>query len=65
MERKSLMTQHSDRRQAEEVGEAIAASRNDSRPAVAADIVFAELYSIIDGIASEQSNLPCDDRSSL
>ena len=36
--------------------EAIAASRNDPRPAVAAETVFAELYSLIDDIEAEQSS---------
>ncbi len=38
------------------VPEAIAASRNDPRPAVAAETVFAELYALIDDIEAEQSS---------
>ncbi|KAA0984018.1 hypothetical protein FQ192_28785 [Pseudomonas sp. ANT_J12] len=34
--------------------EAIAASRRDSRPSVAAETVFAELYALIDEIEAEQ-----------
>jgi hypothetical protein len=34
--------------------EAIAASRNDPRPGVAAETVFAELYALIDDIEAER-----------
>ena len=44
-----------DRLQAAELREAIAASRNDPRPAIAADTVFAELDALIDEVAAEQS----------
>lgn len=43
-----------DRLQAAEVREAIAVSRNDPRPAIAADTVFAELDALIDEVAAEQ-----------
>jgi antitoxin StbD len=36
--------------------EAIAASRSDLRPDVAAETVFAELYALIDEIEAEQSS---------
>ncbi|MHC8389538.1 hypothetical protein ACYZTM_16205 [Pseudomonas sp. MDT2-39-1] len=35
--------------------EAIAACRSDPRPDFAAEIVFAELYALIDGIEAEQN----------
>ncbi|TVT79324.1 type II toxin-antitoxin system prevent-host-death family antitoxin [Pseudomonas sp. H3(2019)] len=44
-----------DRLQAAEIREAIAVSRNDPRPAVDADTVFAELDAIIDQVAAEQN----------
>ena len=43
-----------DRLHAAELREAIAASRNDPRPAIAADTVFAELDALIDEVAAEQ-----------
>ncbi|MHC8408926.1 type II toxin-antitoxin system prevent-host-death family antitoxin [Pseudomonas sp. Hz4] len=43
-----------DRLQAAEIREAIAASRHDPRPAIAADTVFAELDALIDEVADEQ-----------
>ena len=43
-----------DRLQAAEIREAIAASRNDPRAAIAADTVFAELDALIDEAAAEQ-----------
>ena len=43
-----------DRLQAAEVREAIFASGNDTRPAIAGDNVFAELGALIDEVASEQ-----------
>ena len=36
--------------------ESIAASRSDSRPDVAAEIVFAELFAFVDEIEAEQSS---------
>lgn len=45
-----------DRLQAAEIREAIAASRNDPRPAIAADTVFAELDALIDEVAAEQGH---------
>ena len=36
--------------------EAIAASRSDSRPDVAAETVFAELFAFVDEIEAEQSS---------
>lgn len=44
-----------DRLQAAEIREAIAASRNDARPPIDADTVFAELDAIIDNVAAEQN----------
>lgn len=44
-----------DRLRAAELREAIAASRNDPRPAIAADTVFDELHALIDGVEAEQS----------
>lgn len=44
-----------DRLQAAELREAIAASRIDPRPAIAADTVFAELDALIDEVAAEQN----------
>ncbi|MDR6608300.1 prevent-host-death family protein [Pseudomonas synxantha] len=44
-----------DRLHAAELREAIAASRNDPRPAIAADAVFAELDTLIDEVAAEQN----------
>lgn len=46
-----------DRLRAAELREAIAASRNDPRPAVAADTVFAEIDALIDDIEAEQNRL--------
>lgn len=54
MERKPLIKQLSDRLEAGELSDAILASRNDQRPAMAADLVFAELYALIDDIEAEQ-----------
>jgi len=45
-----------DRLRAAELREAIAASRNDLRPPVAADTVFAELDALIDGIEADQNH---------
>ncbi|WP_159811951.1 type II toxin-antitoxin system Phd/YefM family antitoxin [Pseudomonas sp. 18058] len=44
-----------DRLRAAELREAIVASRNDPRPAIAADTVFDELEALIDGVEAEQS----------
>lgn len=44
-----------DRLQAAEIREAIAASRNDPRPDIDADTVFAELDAIIDDVETEQN----------
>jgi antitoxin StbD len=44
-----------DRLQASEIIEAIAASRNDPRPDIAAVTVFAEIDALIDDIDAEQS----------
>jgi antitoxin StbD len=44
-----------DRLHAAELREAIAASRNDPRPAVAADTMFAELDALIDEVEAEQN----------
>ncbi|MHC8322972.1 type II toxin-antitoxin system Phd/YefM family antitoxin [Pseudomonas sp. GB2N2] len=44
-----------DRLQAAEIREAIAASRNDARPPIDADTVFAELDAIIDIAATERN----------
>ncbi|MBS4081680.1 type II toxin-antitoxin system Phd/YefM family antitoxin [Pseudomonas rustica] len=44
-----------DRLRAAELREAIVASRNDPRPAIAADTVFDELDALIDGVEAEQS----------
>ncbi|MDB5801365.1 MAG: prevent-host-death family protein [Rhodocyclales bacterium] len=41
---------------AAEIREAIAASRNDPRPAIAGDAVFAELDAAIEQVATEQQN---------
>lgn len=43
-----------DRLHAAEIREAIAASRNDPRPVIDADTVFAELDELIDEVAAEQ-----------
>lgn len=44
-----------DRLQAAELREAILASRNDPRPSIAADVVFAELDELIDEVEAEQN----------
>lgn len=46
-----------DRLLASEIIEAIAASRNDSRPDVAAETVFAEIDALIDDVDAEQSGI--------
>ncbi|WP_081501802.1 type II toxin-antitoxin system prevent-host-death family antitoxin [Pseudomonas sp. GM60] len=43
-----------DRLQAAEIREAITASRNDPRPHIDAETVFAELDAVIDNVAAEQ-----------
>ena len=43
-----------DRLQAAEIREAIAISRNDPHPTIAADTVFAELEALIDEVEAEQ-----------
>ncbi|WP_259698203.1 hypothetical protein [Pseudomonas frederiksbergensis] len=47
------MEQLLDRLKAAEIREAIAASRNDPRPAIDADTVFSELDAIVDDAAAQ------------
>jgi len=53
-EHDSLAAQRPSYSDSQPAPEAIAASRNDPRPDVAAETMFAELYALIDDIEAEQ-----------